>query len=116
MTVAVLRVSGASAATPVDASAVFAGPVDVTQDTPAVTTTVADATVLRILGSDRPFVQSFPAGTVVTLDKVPPFLGTGTSLYIGSASQAAAGDSGVGTFALGTPRPCDLMTVALRGP
>lgn len=114
---AILRYTGADPLAPIDASGIATG-TSATATAPAVTTTVADTTVVWVAGipnSGALTVPTVPTGTTQRVNAVnnPGGATNDTRLGVADVAQAAAGDTGSGAFA-NTSGAWVAATVVLR--
>lgn len=96
---AILRYTGADPRFPIDASAIATGN-SANATAPAVTTTVADTTVVRVAGIPNNGALTVPAGTTqrVNIVRDPAGNTNDTRLGVADATQAAAGATGTAAF------------------
>jgi len=111
----IMRFTGHDPATPIDVTATAGGSSSV-PSSPAVTTTVADAMILRLGGFDDDDITVDAPGltghTAITMDKSSQGNGTSSS-GAGYVMQPAAGDSGTSAFALTNTEEYRTVTIAI---
>ncbi|MFW2403867.1 MAG: DNRLRE domain-containing protein [Gammaproteobacteria bacterium] len=111
----VMRFTGHNPATPIDVTAT-AGGSSSAPSSPAVTTTVADAMILRLGGFDDDDITVDAPGlsghTAITMDKSSQGNGTSSS-GAGYVMQAVAGNSGTSAFALSASEEFRTVTIAI---
>ncbi len=109
---AVLRYTGVDPRYPVDVAGVATGTGN-PATSPAVTTTVADTSVVRVAGIGDDTLRSTPATGRVNRDYNPSGGGNDVALGVSDAAQAAAGSTGTANFGIGNDAWVS-ATVALR--
>lgn len=115
--VGIARITGHDAVTPINADAGTAGGNTDTQTSPAVTTTVPDCLILRMLASDRIGITptSTPAGHTEIWDQNGAVSFDASATVAATIGQASAGSSGTAQFVMSATRPVPLQTIAIAG-
>jgi len=109
----ILRYTGVDTSTPIDVSGVATGN-SVNPTAPSVTTTAANARLLRLFGADTTVsVNTVPTGT--TRRYAQSSGGTGPTTSGGSdVNRPTAGATGTGAFTISAAQPWRAVSVALR--
>jgi hypothetical protein len=112
-----MRFSNADVASPINAYSTSTGAATTTPVCPSVTTTVANAMVLRIGGFDAGRITVDDAGmngyTTITVDKSNTLSSSGCSGGAAYVTQSTAGGTGTSTFALTMSEEYVTLTIAI---